>query len=858
LGGAIVVQRLSTLAFRNLWTRKARTLLTVIGIVLGVATIFAISITSASTAKSLEDFFAQSSGQADLSITSAAESSTGFRQRLLRQVQEFPGVERAVANVWDQSLLLGRDGDVGLQVMGIDPETDQQVRSYEMEQGRFLSAEDRRYTVMLVAPVAKKYGIEVGDEVELVVAEGTEMFQVVGLLKDKGAGRLNLGRVAFMPLDVAQEVFERGRKIDQIDLVAEPAVADDKAALKQLKEGLQAELGAAYVVDYPAAIGQSIADALSGFNAAINMFSVIALLVGAMLIYNTFAMTVVERTREIGLLRALGTGKGQLLRLVLSEALFLGLGGTVLGLVGGPALAFVLIKIMSQMLGGVLPMESFMIPPEGAAQGLVVGLMITFIAALLPAWRGSRISPIEALLEARTHKEGFLLRRGWIIGLGLLAVVTVDNFISFLSGELFFVTLFLGATLLVPQTVALLERVIRLGVTAIYGQPGRLGSMNLQRSKGRVSLTVGVLMVGVTMLIAIGGMNASFNNEVREWTEAALAGDLYISSFRPLRLQLMQDLLEVEGMGPMTPMRYMYVRTVGGISAEGFHGTREIMLVKFIDPKTYGDVASLRFTEDEGDAEAMLERFAQGDAILVSGTVGELLKIGRGDTVRLRTNRGERDFEVAGVIQDFFQGGRVMYGSWSDMKRYFGEDKATLFMARIEPGAEVSQVKQQLEEGVARSQHLEVESGEEARAEMERATSQVFAMFGAVVWIAIIVAGLGVTNTVTMGVLERVREIGMLRSLGMLVGQVGRMVLAESLAMGVIGGIFGLLVGLPLSWTMVVGMSQGTGWKMAYVFPGGSFLSGAVIALVVSQVAALYPVWRAARTGVLEAIRSKE
>lgn len=851
------MRRLSTLAFRNLWTRKARTVLTVVGIVLGVATIFAINITNASTARSLEDFFAQSSGQADLSITSATDSSTGFRQRLLRQVQEFPGVETAVANTWDQSLLLGHDDEVSLQVMGIDPETDRRVRSYEVEQGRFLSAEDRRYTVMLVSPLAERYEIGVGDEVELVVAEGPETFQVVGLLKDKGAGRLNLGRVAFMPLDVAQRVFNRGRKIDQIDLVAEPAVAGDEAALKQLKEDLQAGLGAGYVVDYPAAIGQSVAGALSDFNAAMSMFSVIALLVGAMLIYNTFAMTVVERTREIGLLRALGMGKGQLLRLVLGEALFLGLGGTALGLAGGPGLAFPLMKLMSKMMGG-FPLESFVMPPAGAVQGLVVGLVITFIAALLPAWRGSRISPIEALREARIHKEGFLLRRGWIIGLGLLAVVAVDQIVSFLSGELFFITLFLGATLLVPQTIVLLERAIRLGVTAVYGQPGRLGSMNLQRSKGRVSLTVGVLMVGVTMLIAIGSMNASFTAEVHEWMEAALAGDLYISSFRPLRLQLMRNLREVEGMGPMTPVRYMYVRTVGGISAEGFHEKREIMLIKFIDPRTYGDVASLRFAEDEGDAEAMLERFAQGDALLISGTVGTLLKVGRGDTVRLRTNRGERDFEVAGVIQDFFQGGRVMYGSWTDLKRYFGEDKATLFMARVEPGAEVSQVKQRLEEGVARSRHLEVESGEEARAEMERATSQVFAMFGAVVWIAIIVAGLGVTNTVTMSVLERMREIGMLRSLGMLVGQVSRMVLAESLAMGVIGGLFGLLVGLPLSWVMVVGMSQGTGWKMDYIFPGGSFLSGAIIALVVSQVAALYPVWRAARMGVLEAIRSKE
>ncbi len=311
-------------------------------------------------------------------------------------------------------------------------------------------------------------------------------------------------------------------------------------------------------------------------------------------------------------------------------------------------------------------------------------------------------------------------------------------------------------------------------------------------------------------------------------------------------------------MGPMTPVRYMYVRMVGGINAEGFHEKREIMLIKFIDPRTYGDVASLRFTEDEGDAEAMLECFARGDALLVSGTVGTLLKVGRGDIVRLRTNRGERDFEVAGVIQDFFQGGRVMYGSWGDMRRYFGEDKATLFMARVKPEVEVDQVKQQLEEGVARSRHLEVESGEEARAEMERATSQVFAMFGAVVWIAVIVAGLGVTNTVTMSVLERVREIGMLRSLGMLVGQVSRMVLAESLAMGVIGGIFGLLVGLPLSWMMVVGMGQGTGWKMDYILPGGSFLGGAIIAVGVSQVAALYPVWRATRIGVVEAIKGNE
>ncbi len=852
------MKRLSTLAFRNLWARKARTVLTALGIILGVGTVFALSISNASTAKSLEDFFAQSSGRASLTISSASDSTVGFRQRTLREVQNFPGVQTAVANTEDQSLLLGRDGQVSLKVVGIDPEADRLLRSYEIEQGRFLSSDDRRYTAVLVSSLAEKYDVQVGDDVELVVAEGTEMFEVVGLISDEGAGRTNLGRVAFVPLDVAQRVFDRGRRVDRIDLVAEPAVANDAEALARLKDDLQAQLGAAFVVDYPGAVGQSVAGALESFNAAMGVFGFVALLVGALLIYNTFAMTVIERTREIGLLRALGVRKRQLLGLVLNEALFLGVGGSMLGLAAGPLLGIALIKMMAPGMGG-LPLDSFVVPVSGAVRGMAVGLVVTLIAALLPALRASRISPIEALRAEVVRRESWLTRRGWMIGLPLLGTIVADQFLHFITGgELFFVILFLGATLLVPTTVGLLERVIRRGMEAVYGLPGRLGSMNLQRAKGRVSLTAGVLMIGVVMLIAIGSINTSFRAEMHDWVEAALAGDLYISSFRPLRRQVMRNLRQVEGMGAMTPIRYLYVRTVGGVRGGELEEKREILLFEFIDPKTYGDVAVLRFARDEQDAEAMWARFAQGDAVLIGGVVSTLLNVERGDFVRLRTSRGEHDFEVAGIVQEFLQGGRVLYGTWDDMRRYFDEDKATFVLAKVEPGVPVSEVKQRLEEGIGRSRHLEVESGEEARRKIEGLMNQFLSLFSAVVWIAVVVAALGVTNTVTMSVLERTREIGMLRSLGMLVGQVGRMVLAESLAIGVIGGLFGLAVGLPMSWMMIEGMSQGTGWSMKYIFPTGSFVAGAIIAVVVSQLAALYPVWRASRVGVVQAISERE
>jgi putative ABC transport system permease protein len=867
------------LAFRNLWVRKSRTFFTLSGVALGVALVLAVSILNASANKSFESFFAQASGNANLTIADAASMSAhkGFRASLLHEVRAFPNVINAVGMTTNSALLLGKDNQTtGLTILGIDPAEDAKIRVYELAEGRLLSEGERAYNIVLPKPIADKREIHLGDKIELMVGNETLTFTVIGLLADKGAARIYNGAVGFVTLDVSREVFQRGSKFDQIDLVADPAIATQSEKLDQLRADIQARLGDNYTVDYPSATGKSISDAISGLTTALGMFTVIALIVSALLTYNTFSMIALERTREWGLLRSLGTGRSQLLRLVLIEAVFMALFGTGLGLVGGVLLAVPLSRMMSAMFGG-LTIDQMVVPPAGVVSAAVSGVLVTLFASFVPAWGVTRITPMEALRVRSAKREGFLIRHGWKLGLVLLVVFIANEAFRFLpgSGEFSLILAFSSVTLLVPITISLLERIIRYGMSALYGMPGRLGSLNIQRNKSRATLTVSVIVVGAAMTIGMGGMQVSFKAELERWIDSAVGGDFWISGALAMRPEVGQRIAQTFGIGAITPERWMYVNVTGvtisqapqgpsqatdaavasAADGNGFKEKRELILFRVIDPATRPDVTSVRFSEDQDKAVELWNDFAAGDAVLVAGYVQQSFGLKRGDLLRIRTARGEHDFRVAGIVTDILQGGRSIMGSWSDMRKYFGQDNASFYIARLAPGADAKTVEQRLKDDVAKSRHLTIQSGDEWRAEMRRMSLQFFTLFDAIVYVAVIVGALGVVNTMTMSVLERTREIGMLRGVGMTRTQVTWMVLAEAAAMGVIAALFGVGAGLGLSFIMVTGMKQGTGWSVSWVFPAQSLYVSIVIALVVSQVAAIYPTWRAVRTVIVETIK---
>jgi len=859
------------LAWRNLRARLTRTMLTAAGIVLGVAVILAIDITNDTTLASIRNMFNEASGRASLIVETLSSSQDGFDKSLLADVTRLPNVTLAApslfartlpvseADRWNVQISLGGGSSAGILFIGVDPAIDRQVRVYQLQAGRFLEPAEERHSVLLTQSYAEKHELAVGDDLEILIPDGTVAFEIVGLIESEGVGRLNNGAVGVIPLTVAQEVFQRGRKIDQIDIVVTPAIADSPDRLEEMKSFVQARLGRNVNVAYPASRGKLISQMLSTYQQGLGFFSVVALFVGAFLIYNAFSMTIIERTHEIGMLRALGAERRQIWGLVLIEAGLLGTIGSAVGLVAGWMLAQGLIWGMSGVVGTTLQVTS--IPPRGILTALLVGIGVTLVSAFLPARRASRISPLEALRVTAHTEEGALPRSlTWLAAMELLVVgwlviyrIPFRPEITFTAGSVAIFVMLVGAALLVPFVIYLLEDGLRWVMTRLYGTEGLLGSGNVQRARGRTALTVSALMVGVSMVVGLGSISTSFHEDILGWVESAIGGDLYVRSPIPMRPQFGQRLQTVSGVGPITPMTFTNVRLADQKDGDQADTLQFVAL----EPETYTQVASFQFAEGQGSKEAMLTRLAQGDSVFVSTVVADKYDLHQGGTVKLETARGVRDFQVAGVIIDFSGQGYVINGSRKDLVRYFGMTKVHTFMIKLAPGAQLEQVRREIEDRFGDTHHLRVESGAEFKARVINLMDQSFALMNVLTAIAVIVSALGVVNTLLMNVLERMREIGMLRSLGMTRRQVVRMILAEAGTMGIIGGAFGLAFGFFLSQVFVVGMNSSSGYELNWFFPARPMVYGVIIALLVSQVAALYPAQRAARVNIVAAIKQE-
>jgi putative ABC transport system permease protein len=865
-----MLSRSFSLAFRSLLARPLRALLTTFGVVLGVAVILAISISNGSTMEAVAGVFAEASGKAQLSVTNANTRDRGFKESVLRQVAGVEGVQAAVPILIGQALLGGEEpasgmaismlgaSTGGLVVYGVDPSLDRQAREYKVVDGSFLSPDPDRHEILLVKDYADEKKLRVGNEIELAISGGADTgagsatMEVVGLISKEGPGLLGNGAFAAIPLDTARAIFSRAGELDQIDVVAAPGASSGKA-LEELKSRLQARLGSKYSVIYPATQGEKVSQMLAGYQMGLGMFSAIAIFVGAFLIYNAFSMTVIERTREIGMLRTLGMTRGQVLRQILIEAGLVGVVGALLGLAAGVGLAVGLIKGMELMLSQEV--RQIQVPPGALAGAFAVGLLVTLAAATIPAIQASRVSPLEALRVRGRGREGWFVRRGWMVGLALIvlslltATVRLPPPMGDHMQDMAVMLLLFGGTLVVPGLVGASERASRPVTRRIYGEEGALGSRNIQRARLRTALTVAALMVGVAMILSIRAVSDAFGQDISNWIERYIGGDLYVHSNLNMRSELGNQLANIEGVQAVAPVRYLDIKK---IKAGGGYENLSLMA---IDPQSYSQVTSFAFTSGQGAPQPMIDRLAAGDAVFISSVLSEKDDLKRGDRLRLLTRRGEREFEVAGVVVDFYNQGRVLQTSWNDLRRYWGFNDASTFLVKLSPGRSPETVRERILSLYGNTYHLTVDSNEAMRTNAISMIDQTTGMFDVLAMIAMIVAALGVVNTLTMNVVERTREIGMLRSLGMTRRQVGKMILAEAGLMGAIGGLMGLALGLLMSRTILSSINSMAGFSLTYVFSIEGLVVGLVLAFIVSQLAALWPARRASRLRVIEAIQ---
>lgn len=852
------------MALRSLWARPSRTLLTVAGIVLGVAVILAISITNLSTLDSLTTVLSAASGKANLVVLSATDDEEGFAERIRGVVLKTEGVQDAVPSLQVTVFIAGQDlggqretsmlgGSTSrLIVYGVDPGIDERAREYTLVDGGFLPPDLNAYEMVLVKDYADAQEIGVGDDVDLVTESGFETVRVVGLISKQGAGQTNNGAFGVMPLGAAQEIFSRIGDIDQIDVVAAPGHTDG-TGLDALKSALEDRLGTAYTVTYPASQGKRVVQMLDVYQMGLSFFSVIAIVVGAFLIYNTFTMTVVERTREIGMLRTVGMTSRQVMAQILTESTILGVIGAGLGVGAGIVMARGLIRLMEYLLNQ--PVREVQVPVGGLLTSIGIGLAVTLLASGVPAMQAGRISPLEALRVRGNQREQWWVRRGWPWGILLLLVAVAGFYVRVPSSIQYYVSnaavtvMSVGAMFIIPITVHAWVQILGPVLRRLYGGEGQLGTRNIERGKQRTTMTVIALMVSIGMVYSIQALAESFRVDVQAWIDGYIGGDLYVYSGKSLRYDLGQRIEAVPGVAAVTPMRRVDVKVLKA------DGTQEMLAFYAYDPDSYRKVTSFVFTDPKADSQQLMDHLAEGDVVFISTVVSDKYDLLPGDTIRLETRRGQREFEVGAIVSEFNDRGFAIEGSWKDLRRYFGVNDVSAFQVKLLPGATQAQVKEEIDRLYGERQHLTIESNEAMKAEAMAVVSQAFSMFDVLAIIAVIVAALGVINTLTMSVLERTREIGMLRGVGMTRLQVVKMILAEAGTVGVMGGVFGVVYGLFMSRLFIGGANITQGYQLSQVVPVQGLVAGLVIAIVVSQVAALMPARRAARLEVIEALQ---
>ncbi|HSM38895.1 MAG TPA: FtsX-like permease family protein [Candidatus Limnocylindrales bacterium] len=844
--------RLGAIAWRSLAARPLRTALTIIGVALGVAVLAATLVASQATDEAVRRAAQELYGSADLRVR--AFDPAGFTPRGVSALRQVPGVLNAAAVSERRGVVSTtpsqQDRVFSVLFIGLDARDEAAIRSQNVADGVFLSA-DAPNGVLVNAAWARDNELGVGDELILTGhRQGVAPVRIVGLLDDAGFGALASGSVMVLNRDFLAEAFDFPVPVRYVDLQIAPGRSED------VQSGIDAVLTEPFVVETVADAEQQLARAQAGFSGIAFLFSLVAVAVGAFLVANTLAMTVAERMREIGLLRAAGTTSRQVLGIFLRQGAAIGLVGGIAGLLLGLGVATALIAFLRSTRAVLVTG----IPFNAGAMGLafVVGAVITLSAAALPALAAARVSPLEALSPSRQPGRRLRDRLPALAALAGIAIALVMVAYPLQRGDssplslLLAVAVLVGGVLLVSAALQPLAALVGRPFAWFFGATGLLGRANLGRDRVRTGLTVGALAIGLAAVVALSAVSASARATAERWVSSILPGGyalrlLAADEIENLRPQ-MEAITGTEAATPIVEVPAVVVRS--DVIREAW--------VAGIDPSIFQDTGSLIFVQ--GRRSQAFEALRQGGAVLVPEPVAQRDGLAVGDIMQLAIPGGETSpFSVAGVVAYSLPtetvDGALMI-SLRDARRVFGATTAELW-ALVPRGDVSDSAYRAAVDAASVSLTAEPLTAATLADELGRSLNRLIGLFDVLALLAVVIGGLGIVNTLAMGVVERGREIAILRSHGMTVRQVQAMVVSEAAILGAVGGLAAVVIGLLVAWTTV---SLGAPRD----FTAGLAIPWAVLAIVVllgigvASAAGVYPARSAASGPVTEALKHFE
>jgi putative ABC transport system permease protein len=841
-------------SLRYLGLHRTQLVLSILGVALGVAVVLSIDLATESARTGFRISAETVSGRATHQITSDVAP---IDERLVARLRTEVGIRESAPIVegFGSSLLLPGQA---LRILGVDPFSEGPFRPFVVGGGLGVEVADFMTTprgVVMAQTTAIRAGVEVGDSLPVLVGGREWSLPVVGTVDPTDPlARAGLGDVLLMDISGAQEVLDLVGGLTRIDLrLPESAEGDALAASIRVRLADGESLLAA----------GTRTDAMSGmidaFDVNLTALSLLALIFGMFLIYNAVTFSVVQRRQLLGRLRAIGVTRTEILRLILSEAAWVGVAGSALGLVAGLLLARGLVRLVTRTINDLyfsVSVESVPIEPILLAKAAALGVGATLLAALPPALEAAaakpRVAALRSIVEssARRMVPRAALAGAVFAGVGWLILELSGASLMVSFGGLFFVIA--GLALVTPAGALVLVRLIRPLLEAVGGTLGLVASRGVVNALSRTAPAIAALVVSVSVTVGLGVMIESFRGTLERWLDGTLRADIYVSLPGPTASRasgtLWPELMEAFVAHPDVVGHSTY-RGVDLLEENG--GYRLVALD--LDPR--GEEA---FDFLDGSAPDVMSRFKADEGVIVSEPFAFRRGFVRGDRITLPTPSGEQNLEILGVFYDYGsdQGSVMMSRGLYD--RFFDDAGVTSLALFVGPGVDSGVVVRNLLDQVPPGRTVIARTNDTLRSASLEVFDRTFRVTAVLRLLASIVAFVGVLSALMALELERSRELGVMRAWGLTPGQLWQLVITQTGLMGLVSGILAVPMGIVLSIVMIFVINKRAfGWTLQMQI-GPAVLAQAVgLALAGALVAGIYPAWRMARTPPALALRGE-
>ncbi|MGW1544062.1 ABC transporter permease [Streptomyces sp. NPDC002309] len=838
-------------ALRNVLAHKARLLMTVLAVMLGVAFVSGTLVFTNTLSEAYQSKSAKGFDQVDVAVTPGFQEAEGDRvgkqheltDALLDRSAEVPGAASAVGVVQGFTAIAGKDG----KLIG---------DGFGTQGGNYSGSEDPRYPLVdgrapkgggeiaLDSATAERTGYKVGDTVRLSVDGPVLAPTVSGVFTTDDGNVAAGGSLALFDTATAQKLFGKVGTYDEIDVKAKAGVSQAalKAQLdKALPEGAVETTTGQRLADDQA---EMIASSMSGLKQGLLVFAGIALFVGTFIIANTFTMLVAQRTKELALLRAVGASRRQVTRSVLIEAFVVGTVAAVVGLVAGIGIGAGLRSLMGS-LDAPVPDGPLVVTPGTVGTALAVGVLVTMLAAWLPGRRAAKIPPVAAMgsLHAKVTTRSLVLRNtlgALFSGAGVTVVLTATT----MEGSDGQAPMGFGAVLLIIGVFILTPLLSRPLIAAaapvlrVFGVSGKLARQNSVRNPRRTAATASALMIGLTLITGMTVMAGSLQKSIDKMASDAIKADYVVSmaNGNALSPDVAGKLERVDGVTATSPMRNAVSRIDG-----------ETEFLTGVTGATFGDLTDLLVEQGSFTVGGTDVTVDDETAASYGWKAGSVFTVAYEDG-------GKQRLTVAGV----YEGNEMIRGIMLDTATLapHQRDAADMTVMVKTSGGPSDAVADKLEKALGDNPAIKVQDKQDLSNEIAQMFTLMLNMLYGLLAMAVIVAVLGVVNTLAMSVFERSQEIGMLRAIGLDRRGIKRMVRLESLVISLFGGVLGIGLGVFFGWAA----GELLGSRMAtyeLVLPWARMAVFLLLAATVGVLAALWPARRAARLNMLAAIKSE-